>query len=156
MDFFQAGLKWIVGSCRSIRACQFEVFELRILEWITAKIDSQVSRASQVILICGAVFGCHEVAVIWCGDWTSGWSLEQSQRSFVLNRRRMRSFRHLIGMLPGHSVWRLSKHILLGGDPGVYPAPAAGIINLIWPGNTLGTPRRSWKVLLRRDSPGSP
>lgn len=72
-----------------------------------------------------------------------------SRASFVFNRRRMRSFRHLIGMLPGHLR-------LVGGDPGVDPELAGGIINLIWPGNTSGSPRRSWKVLLGRDSPGLP
>lgn len=44
-------------------------------------------------------------------------------------------------MLPGHLR-------LVGGDPGVDPELAGGIVNLIWPGNTSGSPRRSWKVLL--------
>lgn len=30
----------------------------------------------------------------------------------------------------------------------VDPEPAGGIIDLIWPGNNSGSPRRSWKVLL--------
>ncbi len=56
-------------------------------------------------------------------------------------------------------LWRLSRPVQLVGDPRVDPEHAGEIIYLIWPGNTSGSPRRSWKTLLGsllppRPSPG--
>lgn len=47
-----------------------------------------------------------------------------------------------------------SQHQSKLGDTGADQDLAGGIINLIWPGNALGSRRRSWKTLLRRGISG--
>ncbi len=44
--------------------------------------------------------------------------------------------------------WASSGYVQLVGDPGVAPEHAGEIIYLIWLGNALESPRRSWKTLL--------
>ena len=49
-----------------------------------------------------------------------------------------------LGNLWGASLWRFSGYNRLGGDPEL----TGWIIYLIWPGNTFGSPRRSWNMFL--------
>lgn len=46
------------------------------------------------------------------------------------------------------SSWKSSRHIQLGGDPGVDPELDGGIMHPIWYGNASGSPRKTWKMFL--------
>lgn len=48
--------------------------------------------------------------------------------------------------LPGTISWKFSGHIQLVSDRGVDPKDAGEIIYIIWLGNALESPRRSWKI----------
>lgn len=61
-----------------------------------------------------------------------------------------------LGYILGASPWRFTMHKDLGGEPTADPESAGGIIYIIWPGNTLWSPRRSWKALVRRRMFGIP
>jgi len=47
------------------------------------------------------------------------------------------------------------RHFLLGGGPGADPKLTGGIIYPLCPGNALGSPGRSWRVLLWRGMSGT-
>lgn len=64
---------------------------------------------------------------------------------------------HLIGMHPRRiSLEVFSVRVQLGGDAVVEPELAGEIIYPILPGNTSGSPRRSWRVFLGRRTSGIP
>lgn len=54
------------------------------------------------------------------------------------------------------SLWKFSGNVLLKGDPRSDPELAGEIMYLIRPGNTSGSPRRSWKELSGRRTLGMP
>lgn len=61
-----------------------------------------------------------------------------------------------LGCLLAVSLWRCFRHFQLVGDPGADPEHAGGTTYLFWPGNTLGSTRRSWRTLLGWRMSGCP
>ena len=56
-----------------------------------------------------------------------------------IERSQLKWYRHLIRMPPGRLLVGITRHSLLGRDPGVVLRLAGGIISPSWPGSSLGS-----------------
>lgn len=95
------------------------------------------------------------VSSVWWLGWdlerkwgarTSWGSAEKIPCSFMSNRTTRSGI--WLGCLLGASLWRSSGHLQLGMRP--WADTEFVVIYVIYPGNTLASPRRSWKMLLGR------
>lgn len=85
--------------------------------------------------------------------WTQLWRSDEELeiKPLLLHIQRCQSYLGIWSGCPwSSSLWRISKHIPLGGCTGEEPELAGGSIYPVWTGNALGAPRMS-----QGESPGS-
>jgi len=78
-----------------------------------------------------------------CLRWGAGLSLRDRGRSSTI-RGELEVEPLLLHIERSQLRWFIWLWCLLGGGPGSEPEVTGGIIYPIWPGNTSGSPRRSW------------
>lgn len=78
--------------------------------------------------------------------------IQSAYKMTLLHRVAWSSKEDRLGCFLSAFLWRVSRHVKLGGDLGVDTELVEGITYLIWLGYALGFHRRSWETLGRGTS----